>query len=105
MVAVEVGDPFLQLVAALALTDAQLEQVYVGIQRELVHGVHAAQVVQDGEEDGSSLGTRPVALLKERAPFNTSSTSDSPKPAGMSVRPLWQSQSWSPSAHWSPAAV
>lgn len=31
MVAVEVGDPFLQLVAALALIDAEFEQVYIGI--------------------------------------------------------------------------
>lgn len=31
VVVVEVGDPFLQLVAALALADAELEQVYVGV--------------------------------------------------------------------------
>lgn len=31
MVAIEVSDPFLQLVAALAFTDAELEQVYIGI--------------------------------------------------------------------------
>lgn len=70
VVAVEVGDAFLQLVAALASTDAELEQVDIGIQRELVHRVHAAQVVEDGEEDRSSLGTRPVALWKEKPSFS-----------------------------------
>lgn len=31
VVAVEVGNALLQLVAALALTDAELEQVYIGM--------------------------------------------------------------------------
>ena len=32
VVVIEVGDPFLQLVAALAVLDAEVEQVNVGIQ-------------------------------------------------------------------------
>ena len=32
VVVIEVGDPFLQLVAALALFNAEVEQVVVGIQ-------------------------------------------------------------------------
>ena len=62
MVVIEVGDPLLQLVAAGALLHAEVEQVYVGVQGELVHGVDAAHVVQHEEQDGGAQRTRTVAL-------------------------------------------
>lgn len=65
MVVVEVGNPFLQLVAALALIHAEVEQVDVGVQRELVHRINAAHVIEDEEEDGGSLGAGAVSLLRE----------------------------------------
>lgn len=66
VVGVEVLDALLQLVTAFAFLDAEVEQVDVGVQGELVHGVDAAHVVQDGEQDGGPLGTRPVGLRGDR---------------------------------------
>lgn len=65
MVLIEVCNPFLQLVTALALFYAKVKQVNVGIQGELVHWVNAAHVVQNGEEDRGSLGTWAISLLRE----------------------------------------
>lgn len=73
MVGVEVLDALLQLVAALALLDAEVEQLNVGIQGELVHGVDATHLVEDGEEDGGPLGTRPVGLRRQEVTEETGS--------------------------------
>lgn len=73
VVGVEVLDTFLQLVAALALLDAEVEQFNVGIQGELVHGVDATHLVEDGEEDGGPLGARPVGLRRQEVNKETRS--------------------------------
>ena len=62
MILIQIQDSLLKLRAALTLVDGHVEEVDVRIQGELVHGVDCAHVVQDKEEDGSSLGTRSVAL-------------------------------------------
>ena len=62
MVVVEVGDSLLQLGASLTLLNGHDEQLDVGVQRELVHGVDATHVVQHKEQDRGSLGTRAVTL-------------------------------------------
>lgn len=66
MVVVKVGDPFRQVLAVTALLHAEDEQVNVGIQRELVHGVNQAHVVENEEENGGSLGTRTIGLQGDR---------------------------------------
>lgn len=62
VVAVEVGDPFLQLLAEGAFLDAEVEELDVSVQRELVHGVQAAHVVENEKEEGSSVCTRSIGL-------------------------------------------
>lgn len=62
MVVIKLGNPLLQFVAAKALFNAQVEQVDVGIQRELVHGVYKAHIIQYKEQDGSALGTGAISL-------------------------------------------
>lgn len=69
MVVIEFGDPLLQFVAAKALFNAQVEQVNVGIERELVHGVYAAHIVQHKEQDGSTLGTGAISLQFKHTVF------------------------------------
>lgn len=71
VVGVEVLYPFLQLVAALALLNAEVEQLNVGVQGELVHGVHATHLVEDGEKDGGPLGTRSVGLRRQETKEET----------------------------------
>lgn len=61
VVLVQVVDAVLQLVAAVALVDAEDEEVDVGVQRELIHGVDTAHVVEHEEQNRRPLGTR--ALL------------------------------------------
>lgn len=46
------------------LVDRHAEHVKVGVQRELVHGVDAGQVVQDEEEQGGAHGRRPVRVAR-----------------------------------------
>lgn len=70
MVVIELGDPLVQFVAAKALFDAQVEQVDVGIQRELVHGVYMAHIVQHKEQDGSALGTGAISLQFKHTTFD-----------------------------------
>lgn len=53
MVVVQALDALLQLVILGALLDADKEEVIVGIQGELVHGVHASQIIQHEVQDGS----------------------------------------------------
>ena len=66
MVVVQVGNALLQLGAAPALFCAEAEQVNVGVQRELVHGVDAAHVIENKEENGGSLGTPTVGLFRNK---------------------------------------
>ena len=51
VVFVQVVNAVLQLVAAMALVNAEDKEVDVGIQRELVHGVDAAHVIEHEEQD------------------------------------------------------
>ena len=62
VVFIEADDALIQFVAALAFLDGQHEEVDVGIQGELVHGVHTAHVIQHKEQDGCSFGTWTVPL-------------------------------------------
>lgn len=67
MVLVEEADSLVQLSAPMAFGDAEVKQVNVGIQGELVHGVDLAHVVQDKEEDGGPLSTGAVGLAGQSA--------------------------------------
>lgn len=52
MVIIQVLDALFQLVVLHALLDADQEEIIVGIQGELVHGVHTSQVIQHKVQDG-----------------------------------------------------
>ena len=54
VVVIQALDALLQLIALGTLLNADEEQVVVGIQGELVHGVHASQVIQYKVQDGST---------------------------------------------------
>ena len=62
VVVIEVLDPLLQPGVLQALVDGEREQVDVGVQRELVHGVDSPHVVHHKEEYGGPLGARSVPL-------------------------------------------
>jgi len=62
VVSVEVVYPLLQFVAARAALYTQGEQVDVGVQRVLIHGVYTAQIIQYKEQNGRPLGTGAVGL-------------------------------------------
>lgn len=51
MIFIQVVNAVLQLVATMAFIDAEDKEVDVGIQRELVHGVDAAHVIEHEEQD------------------------------------------------------
>lgn len=51
VVFIQVVNAVLQLVAAMALINAEDKEADVGIQRELVHGVDAAHVIEHEEQD------------------------------------------------------
>lgn len=63
VVLIEVADSLAQLGTPMALVNAEVEQVDIGIQGELVHGVNLAHVVEDEEEDRGSLCTGSVGLV------------------------------------------
>jgi len=69
VVVIEVGDTFLQFGAALALLNGHDEELNVGIQGELVHGVDATHVVQNKEQDGGALCTWPVPLMRNKSRY------------------------------------
>lgn len=69
MVVIQVGDTFLQLGAALTLLDGHDEELDVGIQRELVHGIDATHVVQHKEQDGGALCAWPVTLVTNESRY------------------------------------
>ena len=62
VVLVELVDSLLKLGAARRLVDRQVEQLNVRVQRELVHRVDAAHVVEHEEEDRRARGAWTVAL-------------------------------------------
>lgn len=51
VVVVQIFNAVLQLIAAMALVDAEDEEADVGVQRELVHGVNAPHVIEHEEQD------------------------------------------------------
>ena len=67
VVLVQVVDAVLQLVAAMALVDAEDKEADVGVQGELVHRVDAAHVVEHEEQHRGPLGARAVSLWRERS--------------------------------------
>ncbi len=64
VVSVEVVYPLLQFVAAGAALYTQGEQVDVGVQRELIHGIYTAKIIQvqrtGWTPSGRRRGGRPV---------------------------------------------
>lgn len=64
VVPVEVVYPLLQFVAAGAALYTQGKQGDVGVQRELIHGIYTAQILQHEEQDRRPLGTWAVGLNK-----------------------------------------
>lgn len=62
---VEVAYPLLQPGVLQGLVYGVTEQLYVGVQGELVHGVYPTHVVHHKEQEGGTLSTRPVALETE----------------------------------------
>lgn len=67
VVLVQVVDAVLQLVAAMALVDAEDKEADVGVQGELVHRVDAAHVIEHEEQHRGPLGARAVSLWKGRS--------------------------------------
>ena len=59
---VEIADALLKSWMLQALVDGVGEQLNVGVERELVHGIDTSHVVHDKEENRCPLSTRPVAL-------------------------------------------
>lgn len=66
VVVVEIGDSFLQFGRPGRLLNGQDEQLNVGVQRKLVHGIDTSHVIEDEEKCRRSLGTRSVTLGNER---------------------------------------
>lgn len=64
VVFIQVVNAVLQLVAAMALVNAEDKEADVGIQRELVHGIDAAHVIENKEQNRRPLGTRTVSLQR-----------------------------------------
>lgn len=62
VVVIQVFDAVLQLIAAVALVNAEDKEADVGIQGELVHGVNSAHVIEHEEQHRGPLGTRTVSL-------------------------------------------
>lgn len=62
VVVIQVVDAVLQLIAAVALVNAEDKEADVGIQGELVHGVNSAHVIEHEEQHRGPLGTRTVSL-------------------------------------------
>lgn len=62
MVVIEVLYPLLQSWVLQTLLNGVGEEVYVGVQGELVHGVDTTHVVHDKEQERGSLGTQAIAL-------------------------------------------
>lgn len=50
VVVIQVFNAVLQLIAAVALVNAEDKEADVGIQRELVHGVNAAHIIEYKEQ-------------------------------------------------------
>uniref|UniRef100_A0A1I8HG46 Transmembrane protein n=1 Tax=Macrostomum lignano TaxID=282301 RepID=A0A1I8HG46_9PLAT len=62
VVIVQVADSLLEARISLTAVDAELEEIDVGVQRELVHRVDLAHVVHDEEQNGGTRSARSVAL-------------------------------------------
>ena len=67
VVLVQVVDAVLQLVAAMALVDAEDKEADVGVQGELVHRVDAAHIVEHEEQHRGPLSARAVSLWRGRS--------------------------------------
>ena len=65
VIIIHIENALLQFGASLGLIDGHFEQVDVGVERELVHGIHATHVVQHEEQDGRSLRRRTIALKSD----------------------------------------
>ena len=68
MVVIQILYSYFQVGAPLALLDGGIEQVDVGVERELVHRVYLAHVIQDEKQDRGSLGAWPVTLVTKYEP-------------------------------------
>ena len=85
MVLVQVVDAVLQLVAAMALVDAEDKEADVGVQGELVHRVDAAHIVEHEEQHRGPLGAGAVSLWRGRSQGRRGGGSE----RGRGRRSLW----------------
>ena len=65
MILVQTLYPLFYFNTLRAFVDGQLEQGNVRVQRELVHRIDKAHVVENEEEDRGTIGARPVLLPRE----------------------------------------
>ena len=63
MVIIQVLYSYLQVRAPLTLLNGVVEQVDVRVERELVHRIDLAHVIQNEEQDRGSLCAWPVTLV------------------------------------------
>lgn len=63
MVVIQVLYSYFQVGASLTLLNRIVEQVNVSVQRELVHRIYLAHVIQNKEKDRGSLCAWPVTLV------------------------------------------
>ena len=71
MISVDVVNPLLKLGVLKTLVDGETEEVDVGVQGELVHGVNPTHVIHHKEENGSTLRAGPVTLKEELTVFRS----------------------------------
>lgn len=62
MIIVEIVDPLVQLGILRTLFDRCREEIDVRVERELVHWIDEAHIVEDEEEYGSALRARPIGF-------------------------------------------
>ena len=65
MVVIQVLYSYLQVGTPLALLDRVVEQIDVRVERELVHRIYLAHVIQNEKQDRGSLRARSVALVNK----------------------------------------
>ena len=68
MVVIQVLYSYLQVGASLTLLNGVVKQVNIRIERELVHRIYLAHVIQDEEQDRGSLSAWPVTLVTKNEP-------------------------------------
>ena len=63
MIVVEFLNALLEFGALLTLLERHAKQAKIRVERELIHRIDFAQIVEDKEQNGSALSTRSIALF------------------------------------------